>query len=403
MNKFKVLLILILVCVSQLSAQNFTKSNLYYYYSEKSDIQLDYKITLDKNEAFVYLKVTNNKSSDLFKDFSLMYAAKSNYTAPFEGIRISPEQQLLQQENDYYFKLQIPAETEEVVCEVRLENISTKRIFTFDIPIKSKNSIPYADFMVKDAKTGQAHFKNHLTSEKKIILTDENGGVEKLYCFKYDFDFEAATPPMSSKMKSNGKSMKIDSVFTVNTNDTLSFTEKGLYFFQKDTTKIVGLTIKVTDKYYPKLAKVEDLIASTVYISTRLEKRKLTDAKNRKKAMDQFWIKITNSKSRAKNIIRSYYGNVSRANKLFTNYKDGWKTDQGMIFTIFGLPNQVFRNGNSETWIFIKKEDRPKLKFTFVKEKNIFTKSHYILKRDNSYEKYWYRTIDLWRKGRIGL
>ncbi len=74
-----------------------------------------------------------------------------------------------------------------------------------------------------------------------------------------------------------------------------------------------------------------------------------------------------------------------------------------MIFTIFGLPNQVFRNGNSETWIFIKKEDRPKLKFTFIKEKNIFTKSHYTLKRDKSYEKYWYRTIDLWRKGRIGL
>ena len=45
-----------------------------------------------------------------------------------------------------------------------------------------------------------------------------------------------------------------------------------------------------------------------------------------------------------------------------------------MIFTIFGLPNQVFRNGNSETWIFIKKEDRPKLKFTFVKGKEYFYK-----------------------------
>ena len=110
-----------------------------------------------------------------------------------------PEQQLLQQENDYYFKLQIPLETEEVVCEVRLENISTKRIFTFDIPIKSKNSIPYADFVVKDPATGQPYFENHLAKERKIILASENSGIEKLYCFKYDYDFEAATPPMSSK------------------------------------------------------------------------------------------------------------------------------------------------------------------------------------------------------------
>ncbi len=403
MKTIKVFLILILVGASQLSGQNFTRSNLYYYYSDKSDIQLDYKIMIDKNEAFVYLKITDNKSSDLFKDFSLMYAVKSNYVAPFEGISVSPEQQLLQYENDYYFKLKISIGTEEVVCEVRLENISTKRIFTFDIPIKSRNSILYADFLLKDPATGQPYFENYLAQEKKIILANENGEVEKLYCFKYDFDFEAAMPPMLLKAKGSGKSMKIDSVFTVNTNDTLSFTEKGLYFFQKDTTNIVGLAVKVVDKYYPKIAKVQDLIASTVYITTRLEKRKLIDAESKKKAMDRFWIKITNSQSRAKNIIRRYYGNVSRANELFTNYKDGWKTDQGMIFTIFGLPNQIFRNGSSETWVYIKKEDRPKLKFTFIKEKNIFTKSHYKLKRDKSYEKYWYRTIDLWRKGRIGL
>ncbi len=399
----KLLVILILISVGQVSAQNFTRSNLYYYYSNKSDIQLDYQITTNKNEAFVYLKVTNNKTKDLFEEFSLMYAVKSNYAAPFTGTVVSPEKLLSKSGKDYYFKLQIPLETAEVVCEVRLENKSTKRIFAYDIPIESKHSIRYADFMVKDAKTGKPYFGNYLSKEKKVVLASENGGIEKLYCFKYNFDFEAATPPMSLKASGRGKSMEIDSVFSVNTNDTISFAEKGLYFFQKDTTKIVGLSIKVTDKYYPKLAKVEDLIASTVYISTRLEIRKLTDAENKKKAMDRFWIKITNAKSRAKNIIRAYYGNVKRANDLFTNYKDGWKTDQGMIFTIFGLPHQVFRDGNAETWVYIKKEDRPKLKFIFIKEKNIFTKSHYKLKRDKSYEKYWYRTIDLWRKGRIGL
>ncbi|MCH7783138.1 GWxTD domain-containing protein [candidate division KSB1 bacterium] len=37
-----------------------------------------------------------------------------------------------------------------------------------------------------------------------------------------------------------------------------------------------------------------------------------------------------------------YYRRVRFANEEFTQYKDGWKTDRGMIYILFGPPNQVF-------------------------------------------------------------
>ena len=87
------------------------------------------------------------------------------------------------------------------------------------------------------------------------------------------------------------------------------------------------------------------------------------------------------------------------ANNYFTNYKEGWKTDKGMIFIIFGNPDEVYKNDVGELWIYRKNDNFPKMRFSFAKVPNIFTDDHYTLLRSHSYQNNWFKAIQLWRRG----
>ena len=43
-------------------------------------------------------------------------------------------------------------------------------------------------------------------------------------------------------------------------------------------------------------------------------------------------------------LMEEYYSRVEYANKNFKHYLDGWRTDMGMVFIIFGSPNNVDRH-----------------------------------------------------------
>jgi GWxTD domain-containing protein len=196
------------------------------------------------------------------------------------------------------------------------------------------------------------------------------------------------------------RELNIDSTVTVNTNERIRLNKTGLYFIQQDSTTLEGISVLVTDPYFPQFVKAETLIEPLVYISTGRESKRIKDAENKKKAMDTYWLDLTKSPERAKNIIREYFQQVTEANYLFTTYKEGWKTDQGMILQLFGKPDGVYLNGESEEWVYQRKGAMSRIKFNFVKVKNFFTDHHYELVRNPSYDREWYRTVDLWRKGR---
>ena len=106
---------------------------------------------------------------------------------------------------------------------------------------------------------------------------------------------------------------------------------------------------------------------------------------------------ITNDKDRAKNFMRNYFKRVEYANSFFTSFKEGWKTDRGMIFIVFGAPDEVQVTGQQEIWNY----KNPRQQFTFNKAGSVYSPEHYVLVRDKNYTENWYLTIDLWRKSRF--
>jgi len=97
-------------------------------------------------------------------------------------------------------------------------------------------------------------------------------------------------------------------------------------------------------------ASVLDLdlaIGQMMYIvdKDRLEKMKESPADRKKELFLEFWRKKDPTPGTERNeLMDEYYARVEFANKHFSHFIDGWKSDMGMVFIIFGTPSNVERH-----------------------------------------------------------
>lgn len=61
-------------------------------------------------------------------------------------------------------------------------------------------------------------------------------------------------------------------------------------------------------------------------------------------AVSRFWRDTVSDSNRARQVAVKYYRRAAVANRLFSNYKEGWKTDRGMIYMLFGPPHRIIYN-----------------------------------------------------------
>ncbi len=213
----------------------------------------------------------------------------------------------------------------------------------------------------------------------------------------YNDNFPAAAPGFSEGLARVSPMMEDDSTYRVRTNTEIDFTLKGLYLVQKDTNETHGFSFRVEEDY-PRFEKVESLADPLIYVCTKQEYDRVKLAKGNKKAFDKVILSITGDVGRAKTFMRNYFKRVEIANQLFTSYKEGWKTDRGMIYIIFGLPDEVYAFTDREVWTYKKQFD---ISFNFTKSSTIFDPDNYVLIRDKKYTEAWYEVIDLWRNARF--
>lgn len=197
--------------------------------------------------------------------------------------------------------------------------------------------------------------------------------------------------------------MASDSFFTwtFDTTARISLPRPGIYFFQSDTLSLQGMTIMCFDHDFPLVTKTVQLVEATRYLTTRREYEQLKYAKEQKAAIDKFWLEVGGNYERARVLIRAYYNRVQEANRLYTSYLEGWKTDRGMVHLIFGRPQSIYRDQETEQWSYANLPGFPDLLFVFRKMNNPFTDNDYALIRQPVYENVWYLAVDQWRQGRI--
>lgn len=246
---------------------------------------------------------------------------------------------------------------------------------------------------------GYALVNNQLTNGYASIsdVVSIHNDLSSSTVFYYDDEFPAATAPFAETQGRISRSWKPDSVFTITS--SLSPFKKGLYLIQGDTTSAQGVCLRAEDNY-PKYSTLQNLVGPLTYITTKSEYEKLRNAQSDKKAFDKIILTITGNAERAKLFMRSYYRRVELANRYFTSYKEGWKTDRGMLYIVFGQPGMVYRFQDREVWEYTT-SDGEKISFTFVRSSSLFDPDNYVLIRKRSYEDVWLQVVDLNRKARF--
>lgn len=117
-------------------------------------------------------------------------------------------------------------------------------------------------------------------------------------------------------------------------NKVLAITNKTFYSQSK------GLPAIILD--------IDKAIAQTVYIATADELDYMEEGKtqsDRTKRFIEFWKKKDPSPNNDENeVFDEYYRRVEYADKNFSNYIEGWRSDRGMVYIMIGPPNNIERH-----------------------------------------------------------
>jgi GWxTD domain-containing protein len=138
-----------------------------------------------------------------------------------------------------------------------------------------------------------------------------------------------------------------------------------------------------------------------IYITTSSEFNGIREATDTQKEFENFVFgTVTNKPDIASTFIKHYFRRVKDGGYLFTSDQDGWKTDKGMLYQIFGNPRQVFRNENTELWVY-NFEDGGRVRFVFDIMKAEGNIKGYNLIRNKKYKDVWMNAVTRWRNGQV--
>ncbi len=246
--------------------------------------------------------------------------------------------------------------------------------------------------------------------QRRYLRAGESFGIESYGLMqpvrwkRYAVNPLPALPPMtnSAAMPAGPRLLPVLDSAEARADRPLRFNEPGLYALRVGGggTAPRTLAVLVAPNAYPALSTAAELIEPLRYLTTSQERQRLTDAPDPKRAVDKFWLDIAQGNQRlGKEVIRSYYGRVTAANRLFAAHKAGWLTDRGLLYVVLGPPPGVRRFANGEErWYYSDGGlTGGPITYTFRPRPSTFAPDYYELVRRPEYELLWYAAVEKWR------
>ena len=380
------IVVIMLACMSaQAWGQSLGNMNFNYCYDSNNEIEFKLYPAVHNGKVLAYYSLVANRKEFPVETYSISWQSRKDFSDRAEEVAVGRDSVLSKdiQNLSGIFLTQVGAEKWYLVAKV--VNQSTQNTFHFFTVVDAQWPIEHLVHV-----NGRVLDQKYVPARSTIrFQSDKN-----LFGFYYKKSFDAALPPFAESDPIS-PFLIADSAFSFSKEFTpLSL---GLYLVQSDTASAKGICLLVTDASYPKYNRVSTLAPPLIYISTDDEFVKLSSANTDKTAFDKVILEMTGDKDRARNLFRSYFQRVEQTNRYFTDYKEGWKTDRGMLYVIYGIPDEVSRTATGETWYYQGRKTR----FEFKKSGSVFNPEIFKLERDNKYMPEWFSMVDLWRKSRF--
>jgi len=370
----------------------------------------------DSTTVRIYLNVTPQRGNgpasmeDLMAHFTLNYVVYPDYNSRerlgYGNVPLTAQSVArngnINEPITVFFDVKKPSNAITGVLLAEFTETTTGRKVLHDLPLRFRAAKLSDRFAFFNRSTNLPEMRHYANQGDTVLLKDLAGTQRQLHLFRYQYEFDPAASPMNTTPRPAARTLSADSALTITTNQPFVVPQEGLYYFVEDTTDTYGIGLLVADSRFPRLTRPEKLVKPVMYMSTSQEITDLTTNKDAKKALDRYWLTLmAGNQEVARRAIRAYYNRVEEANRLFTTYKEGWKTDKGMIYIILGPPDRVQRSRDREVWVYNQRANVSEINFTFNRKPNQFVDDHYDLVRYVEYQPIWYPVVEAWRNGAI--
>ena len=256
------------------------------------------------------------------------------------------------------------------------------------------------NYLLRDAD-GDLLFRNMTAEDESFFMQLSDTFAHQVFVRYYNREFPLALPPFLEETETFFD-YRADSVFTIAANKgetgAMQLQEEGFYHIQTDSNQRGGYTLFRFHKGFPEIITTEQMLQPLRYITTKSEFDEMRNADDVKLAVDNFWLDNAGNASRARAMIHKYYSRVVDANNYFTSYHEGWRTDRGLIYIVYGPPKIVYRGKDIEEWLYGEKGNNNSIRLQFIKVGNPFSENDYSLVKSPSYKEKWYNIVNTWRR-----
>jgi GWxTD domain-containing protein len=407
---------------------------------------------------------TTKKTVDQ-KDLSYLYNPTKNQINPrYTVINQSDELSVLSVKffaNDLFFSEANPqgVPTALILITVKLFNISKGKLladtavynidivketgrteYIYDVPLKVEKGIEYmAEVKILDRLRllvehafvpfntlsyynrynfkAQGHFEKNmifnpiLRVNEYVNLVYTRGHADSLFITFYKPFREVPDPP-SMLLPEKTLDYDPERVVAIPYADTMPmmFPKEGIFLCSVGRDIKEGFTFLNLGASYPSMNSPEVMFEPLAYLASQDEVAALRASPKPKVALDDFWIKCGGNIEKARELIRIYYTRVLYSNYYFTSYKEGWRSERGMVYIIYGPPDKVYKTSEGESWGYRKPVVKSSwggrytvsddyIFFIFKKRENIYSDNDYYISRSETLITYWDKAIANWRKG----
>lgn len=256
----------------------------------------------------------------------------------------------------------------------------------------------YSDFLLTDVYD-KPLLRDYITRIEKVKIRSRfvSDSVFQLRLYDFSgrtaaaspFDFPAELRPEEPEFKKN-----VELRFQGQSSESFNLTDEGIYLSGSSSE---GFKIFRFYDGYPQVGNAGKMRDALRYISTDNEHYDLIQLQP-KAAVDKFWIDLAGNSDRALTLIKRYYARVEEANQLFSLMDEGWKSDRGMIYIVFGSPGFVYRNSEHEEWTYGEPGNPLSVRFYFHIFENSPGIQDYRLIRSEEYRRPWHLAVSNWRR-----
>ncbi len=397
-------------CIATKKAEKTERNVAYIYNPNSSYIHPDYEI-YHKNDSITEIFVRINTSELLFNQANARNILLSHISFHYELYEVSDTTDKIAADTGRY-DFEIPQAEEayiaKMICRADDHKSYVLRIFMFDrmrnywlqtfLQIDKRNRMNSQNYLLLSKQNFIFFNKIVKAKDTCVIVSPNNAGSDKSFiCFYKKINrYSPVETGVTSEVLQNH-----DSCWHVNLKDTMgiNFPEEGSYIIRTDSLNESGLLVQQFGNNFPDIKTYHEMTGPMAYLTSVDEYRQIISSYKVKVEIDNFWLKAAGTTEKARELIKIYYNRVKYANVYFTSDREGWKTDRGMIYILFGPPPKLYKSNNEEKWVYT--QSNQEVPFIFQKRDNPYSANDFILKPSNHIEPAIDQMIELWTQGNI--